>query len=530
MSPPDDNAEFETLLDFLRRSRGFDFTGYKRPSLMRRINRRMDLVNIKKYENYIDYLEVHPDEFSHLFNSILINVTSFFRDPPAWNYLSHEVIPRVIESKKPADFIRIWSAGCASGEEAYTLVITLAEALGLEQFRKRVKVYATDVDEDALVAGRQATYTAKDLAPVSQELKEKYFEPVNSRYLFRGDLRRSVNFGRHDLIQDAPISRLDLLVCRNTLMYFNAETQASILTRFHFALNPGGFLFLGKAELLLTHAKLFTPLDMTYRIFSKADLNARDRLFTPPQAANHDIANQLALQNRLRDAALEASPNASIVVDFNSALVLATQKARSLFGLIPRDIGRPIHELEICYRPAELRPLIEQAYAERRTVTLNGVERRFNDSDAQFLDVQVTPLFQDTGSPLGVSVSYLDISPYVKLREELEHANQELETSSEELQSTNEELETTNEELQSTNEELQTTNEELQSTNEELETMNEELQSTNEELQTVNEEMRQQSAEIDNANSFLKTILSTMRAAIIVLDGDMNILIWNHKS
>jgi two-component system CheB/CheR fusion protein len=199
-------------------------------------------------------------------------------------------------------------------------------------------------------------------------------------------------------------------------------------------------------------------------------------------------------------------------------------------GLIPRDIGRPIHELEIYYRPAELRPLIEQAYAERRTVTLSGVERRFPDGEPQYLDVQVMPLSDENNTQSGVGITYFDVTHLIKLQEELQRANQELETSSEELQSTNEELETTNEELQSTNEELETTNEELQSTNEELETMNEELQSTNEELHTLNDEMRQRSAELDKLNIFLNSILSSMRAGVVVLDNDLLVQIWNFKS
>ncbi|HEU4341646.1 MAG TPA: protein-glutamate O-methyltransferase CheR [Candidatus Binatia bacterium] len=246
------NAKFEALLEFLRQSRGFDFTGYKRASLMRRVNKRMELVNNKTYDDYMDYLEVHPDEFGHLFNAILINVTSFFRDAPAWDFFRSEVIPQIVERRETDGVIRIWSAGCASGEEAYSLAMSFAEAVGIDGFQQRVKIYATDVDEEALNLARQASYSAKALEPVSDELRKKYFEVVNDRYVFRPDLRRSVIFGRHDLIQDAPISRLDLLVCRNTLMYFNAETQAGILSRFHFALNRTGFLFLGKAELLLT--------------------------------------------------------------------------------------------------------------------------------------------------------------------------------------------------------------------------------------------------------------------------------------
>ncbi len=268
--PAEKNAQFEALLDYLKRSRGFDFIGYKRSSLMRRVLKRMQMVGIEDYGDYHDHLKVHPEEFAHLFNTILINVTAFFRDDAAWEYLAQNIVPKILAEKKAGDPVRVWSAGCASGEEAYTVAMLLAEAMGAEAFHQRVKIYATDVDEEALTQARQAGYTDENLQPVPAELRDKYFELSGDRYVFHTDLRRSIIFGRHDLVQDAPISRLDLLVCRNVLMYFNAETQARILARLHFALNDVGFLFLGKAEMLLTHANLFNPTDLKHRIFTKA--------------------------------------------------------------------------------------------------------------------------------------------------------------------------------------------------------------------------------------------------------------------
>jgi two-component system, chemotaxis family, CheB/CheR fusion protein len=249
MTSAERNPAFEALLIYLRQSRGFDFTGYKRSTLIRRVSKRMQILDVGDFGDYLDYLEVHPEEFNFLFNTILINVTSFFRDAVAWEYLKEQVFPLMIAQKQSTEQIRIWSAGCASGEEAYTLAILMAENLGIEQFRQRVKIYATDVDEEALNQSRQALYSTKDIEEIPVELRQKYFEPTGNRYIFRQDLRRSVIFGRHDLLQDAPISRLDLLVCRNTLMYFNSETQGRVLARFHFALNDRGFLFLGKAEI-----------------------------------------------------------------------------------------------------------------------------------------------------------------------------------------------------------------------------------------------------------------------------------------
>jgi two-component system CheB/CheR fusion protein len=263
MEPTD--PHFELLLVYLKESRGFDFTGYKRSSLVRRVNRRMSQVGIPDYQEYLDYLQVHPDEFTALFNTILINVTGFFRDPDAWDYLRAEVLEPLVLSRPADSVIRVWSAGCASGEEAYTLAIALVETLGPEAFRERVKIYATDVDEEQLNEARQATYGEREMQTMPPQLLERYFEQSGNRFSFRKDLRRSVIFGRNDLVQDAPISRIDLLTCRNTLMYFNAETQSKILGRFHFALADSGVLFLGKAEMLLSHGSLFVPIDLKRR-------------------------------------------------------------------------------------------------------------------------------------------------------------------------------------------------------------------------------------------------------------------------
>ncbi|HXG63832.1 MAG TPA: protein-glutamate O-methyltransferase CheR, partial [Blastocatellia bacterium] len=330
MSEPDNDRSFEALLDYLKRARGFDFTGYKRTSLKRRIQKRISMVGVEGFEEYLDYLEVHPEEFLHLFNTILINVTYFFRDEAAWEYLRTALIPRIVAGKKSDEPIRVWSAGCASGEEAYTVAMLLAEELGEDAFRERVKVYATDADEEALMQARAASYSAKQVEAIPPELLEKYFERSETRYVFRKDLRRSVIFGRHDLIQDAPISRVDLLICRNTLMYFNAEAQAKILAHFHFALNDTGFLFLGKSEMLLTHSNLFTPVDLKRRVFTKVPrVNLRDRLLMLAQSGNEEAAGQLANHVRIREASFDAGPLPQFVVDVNGYMVLANQQARA---------------------------------------------------------------------------------------------------------------------------------------------------------------------------------------------------------
>jgi two-component system, chemotaxis family, CheB/CheR fusion protein len=527
MSQPD--PAFEALLEHLKASRGFDFTGYKRTSLMRRVDRRMGQVGIGDYTDYLDHLELHADEFTALFNTILINVTGFFRDAEAWRVLQEQVLPTLLAAKAPGVPLRMWCAGCASGEEAYTLAMVLAELVGIEEFRSRVKIYATDVDDEALGRARYGAYTDREIEGVPHELRARYFEPVGGRHAFRKDLRRSVIFGRNDLVQDAPISRVDLLVCRNTLMYFTAEMQARILSRFHFALAESGVLFLGKAERLLSHRTLFQPIDPEQRMFRKVL-----RAHVPENGIYADgthlpVRPAVGGLDALRAEAMLALPLPQVVITADGMVALANRQAEMLFGVSPRDVGRPFRDLEISYRPAELRKPIEQATAERRTVRVSDVSHT-RGSETTHFEVQASPLVGAEGALLGVTVTFLDVTDARRLQDELEQANRQLETAYEELQSTNEELETTNEELQSTVEELETTNEELQSTNEELETMNEELQSTNDELQTINDELQHRTGDLDRANGFLETILTSLRAGVVVLDPDLHVQVWNQHA
>ncbi|WP_405658633.1 CheR family methyltransferase [Streptomyces sp. RK9] len=523
------DEELEELLGFLRDARGFDFTGYKRSSLGRRIRKRMSDIDVTSYADYRDRLETSADEFSALFNTILINVTSLFRDPDAWTFLQREVLPEVLGDKEPQDEIRVWSAGCSSGEEAYSLAIMFAEALGVEECLNRVKIYGTDVDEEALRDARAALYSAKSLEALPVELREKYFELNGAQYSFRPDLRRRVIFGRHDVTRDAPISRLDLLVCRNTLMYFNVEAQTQIVDRFHFALRENGYLFLGKAEMLLNDADRFEVVSMRQRVFRRRPGDAGPPYQpAPPKIRAIAGAEQrtVARNRQTRDLLLDAIPIPAVAVDADGTVALINSSARVQFALTTNDLGRPFQDLEISYRPVELRSLIEQATHERRTLRVNRVERRVGE-DVQYFDILIQPLTGPTGLAAATIITFTDVTVTTQLKSEIKRVREELETAYEELQSTNEELETTNEELQSSIEELETTNEELQSTNEELETTNEELQSGNEELETMNEEMRIRSEELDEARAFLEGVMSSVAAGVVVLDGEKRVKSWN---
>src|SRR5215470_712917 len=511
MASDPENGDLDALLQYLHERRNFDFRGYKRASLTRRIQKRMQAVGIDDYQRYTEVLEANPGEFAELFNTILINVTGLARDRESWDTLAETIIPAIIDSKPPEEPARIWSAGCASGEEAYTLAVLFAEALGEERFRRSVKIYATDADSDALIDARHGRYREKDLITAfGEERTNRFFERDGDMGVFRGDLRRALIFGRHDLVQDPPISRIDLVTCRNTLMYFTAEVQAKILASFHFALNPGGYLFLGKAEALVTRKQMFDVVDLRQHIFRK-DGNPTDITLLGPLSPSRPRATRKG-SGHLAEAVFEQNGVAQVVLDASGTIALANRAARRMLSIGSAELGRHFRDAEFSFRPADLRTPVERVMRERRPVNLYDVVWQTTAEETTTLDITVAPL----DGQAGVMLTFLDVSRYQHLREELERSQRELET--------------TYEELQSTNEEVETTNEELHSTNEELETMNEELQSTNEELETINNELRERSAEVIELNQFLESILGSLKSAVVVLGAEMEVRAWNRQA
>jgi two-component system CheB/CheR fusion protein len=309
-------------------------------------------------------------------------------------------------------------------------------------------------------------------------------------------------------------------------MYFAADVQQRILANFYFALNRGGFLVVGKAEALQSGRNFFAPYNLKRRVFMKdgaAETNFRLPRLPALEPADRDAPPPLG------EAAFEHAPTAQVVVDDQNQVAGINQAARTLFSLRHRDVGRALQDLELSYRPVELRSMIDEVREERHTVVQRDVRWQKGNDEARSLDVQIDPLALPGEQFAGVIVTYVDSTEHRALQDDLTKARRELETAYEELQSTVEELETTNEELQSTNEELETTNEELQSTNEELETMNEELQSTNEELETMNDELRERTDETLQANSFLGSVLSSIQQGVVVVDRTLRIVAWSRR-
>lgn len=525
------DPDFEGLIGFIQEHRGVDFRGYKRASLRRRITKRMEEVGAEGFAAYHALLEANPQEFVTLLDTVLINVTSFFRDTDSWEVLRQEVVPRIVaQHRDSGTTLRAWSAGCATGQEAYSLAMTFAEAMGgPEAFCGAAKIYATDLDEAALQIARQASYAEAEVEGVPPELLKRYFENGEGRHTLQRDLRRCVIFGRHNLIHDAPIGHVDLLLCRNLLIYLETGTQEDVLPRLHYALRDGGYLFLGKAETQLARSRLFEPVDLKHRIFRKV---SSDKSRNPGGSVSflRPGGEAPSPRARLQEVIIDGAATAYLAVDLEGRLVFANPAARRLLEVGEADVGQLFQDLAISYRPAELRSRIEEAQRLGRTVRLENQEYARPLAAPIRLGIDVTPLFGQDGRPFSTLLAFTDTTRSFLLAQELQAVQEGLETHLEELQSSNEELETTNEELQSTREELETTNEELQSTNEELETMNEELRSANEELEAANDELRRRSDEAAEFRRYADAVLRSMDAGVVVLDGNLKTQSWNRWS
>ena len=453
--------DFEALLNYLKHSCGCDLTRYKHSTLMRRFAVRMLEIKIDNYQDYLHYLQNHPQESTALLDTVLINVTNFFRDRDAWDYLADKIIPQIIANKEPQEPIRVWSAACASGEEVYSLMMLFAEALGIESCLQRVKCYATDIDEAALEQAQQGFYQPKEVKDIPPHLLEKYFEQTERGYVFHPTLRSTILFGRHNLAEDAPMSKIDLLACRNALMYFNLETQATILIRFHFALKNNGFLFLGNAETASANRPIFTPVNLKHRIFAKGlKLGVEEHLQLTGRSRKKQAALPLLTPDCFWKTAFETSPFAQLALDFNNYLILANKQANALFSLTFNDVGRPLRSLN----PGKVFGLytaIKQLHKDNLPVTLKHVEW-IAPNGITYFDIFIAPVFDLQGRLLGVNLTFTDVTGNQPLQKTIEQANLELTRVSQALEEAKAQLDVTQAELESTQKELETVYEEMQ--------------------------------------------------------------------
>lgn len=536
-------SSIDRIVDILRNKTGNDFHGYKQNTFLRRVQRRMQVVQIDEISAYVDFLRNDKDEAQHLFNDLLIGVTEFFRDPREFDVLEQQVIPQIFDGKQAGQQVRVWVLGCATGEEAYSIAILLREHMARLDSAPSVQIFATDIDSRALATARVGRYRTDIEANVSPERLARWFVREGDTYCVAKELREMCIFSQHNVIKDAPFSKLDLVSCRNLLIYLNAELQNRVIPLFHFALLPERFLFLGSSENVTRHPKLFAPVDRRARIFKKLDNGtrlppefpiattaARTSVEVPPART---FGSDVGLERKAHRIAERYAPAYVITDDSFHILHFSGRTGRfieptagaatlDLLSLVHRDL-----RLELRTALSRARETNEPAHTDQVLLGVNG--------HTVGVDITVEPiddapegqrsfvvLFKD-GAVRPSPVSSGSASSLVR-SEHVERLENELRATRERLQATIEELESTNEELKSSNEEYQSLNEELQSANEELETSREELQSVNEELTTVNGELAHRVQELTRATSDLKNFLESTQIATVFLDNDMRVM------
>jgi len=538
------------VLALLHTRMGFDFRGYRKGMLTRRIERRMSLNHCNQIADYLAFLGEHPDEVTKLFRDLLISVTNFFRDPEAFQTLETEVIAPLVCAREPEAPLRVWSAGCATGEEPYSLGLLLLEQLAAAQKSCQVQIFATDVDEDALEVARQGTYPESIAADVSPERLGRFFTRVDdASYQVSKPLREIVIFARQNLISDAPFSKLDLIVCRNLLIYLEPEVQKKVVSLLHFSLNERGFLFLGPSETIGRHIDLFEPVSKKWRIYRRIGPSRPERVEMPIAAAADPLVpvRCLAPPSTTRPVSFADMTHRLLLDQFAPPAVLINRKYEILYFFGPTDrylavaAGEPTQDLMMMAREGlrtKLRSAIHKAVRESGPVTLADARVKRN-GDYHPVIVTIRPVQGPQGADRLLLVTFQDSdqdrvppSPPETVAEEsvVRQLEYELKATKEDLQSTIEGLESSNEELKASNEEVMSTNEEFQSANEELETSKEEMQSLNEELTTVNNQLQDKVEELESANNDTANVLICTEVAIVFLDNKLRIKRYTHPA
>ncbi|MFO7803106.1 MAG: CheR family methyltransferase [Desulfovermiculus sp.] len=541
----------QKIFALLRVQAGQDFSFYKANTIQRRISRRMLLNQIEEYETYLAFLRQDPGELNTLFQELLIGVTNFFRDPESFEVLKNEVLPKALAELQDDACFRVWVPGCSSGEEVYSLAITILECL--DDFagkRISVQLFGTDIDQRAIAKAREGRYPESIQADVSQERLDRFFYSEGNAYRVRKDLRDTVIFSVQNVLKDPPFSRLNLLSCRNLLIYLNTEAQKRLLPLFHYTLSPGGILMLGSSETIGGFNNLFQSLNHTWKIYKRRDVpqHLLDRIEFPtgrqeavPETAGRIKANDAAkadLEQVSRDVLLERFAPAAAVVDPQGTIQYIQGKTGKYLEL---SSGMPTQNILDMAREGlrvELSLAMRRAVSAKEEIVREQV-KVLGGGGEQEVNLHVIPLekykglagillvvFQEVASQaqdFGGKQAIQERGSGEQFTDKVAELEQELRETRESHQSIVEELESSNEELKSTNEELQSSNEELQSTNEEMESSKEELQSLNEELQTVNSELQSKVEELSEAQDDIKNLLSSTEIAIVFVDNDLRI-------
>jgi len=511
---------------------------------MRRVMRRMQVNQLTTAEAYIEKLRQEPQEVNALFRDLLINVTNFFRDAEAFESLATHAIPKLFEGRGADDTVRVWVPGCATGEEVFSIGILIREQMDKLSAVPRVQIFATDIDERALAAARGARYPAALLDSVSPERRRRFFILDGGSYVVSKDVRELCIFSPHSVVRDPPFSRIDLISCRNLLIYFGAEAQNQVIPTFHYALRPEGYLFLGSAENVSQFDDLFSSIDKKHRVFRRrSDIAPHVRLplivnaLKPGQVSDlmprRPPLGGVGLRQRVDEHVLERFAPAHVVVNRDGDVVYYSGKTGKY---LEPPAGIPTRQLLTLARKGlrlDLRTAFREAVETGHSATREGVAVENETGGVQIVNILVEPLAENNGEPLYL-ILFIDQGPVLSHEEArlrvgssqdgaALHVERELRETRDRLQSMIEEYETALEELKSSNEELVSVNEEMQSTNEELEASKEELQSVNEELHTVNGELSSKVEALDRANNDLQNLFESTEVATIFLDTQLTI-------
>jgi two-component system, chemotaxis family, CheB/CheR fusion protein len=528
----------EAILTILRSHSGHDFSGYKTKTFFRRVKRRMQLAQIESLQAYVELLKDNGAEVRSLFSDLLINVTNFFRDADAFKTLGEMVVPRLFQERGAGDAVRLWVPGCATGEEVYSIAILLREHMDTLTVTPNVQIFATDIDQAALQVARTARYPEALLDTVSAERKRRFFQNDGSSYVLRKEVRELCIFSPHNVIRDPPFSHMDMVSCRNLLIYFGQEVQHRILPTFHYALKPGGYLFLGMSESIGQFGDLFATIDKKHRLFQAREhvptqrwrmLREATPLAALPGLAERARPSGSQLRQVVEAQVVERHAPAHVVVNAAGDVVYYSAKTGKFLEAAQ---GAPTRQLPLLVRSGlrlSVRSALREAAETRRAVVCADIATEDNEK-VELVTLTVEPLPDSSSAEPQYLVVFETNGPTHQQAEQRQEIldgagttelERELRDTRERLQSTIEEYETALEELKSSNEELVSVNEEAQSTNEELEASKEEMQSLNEELNTINLELSKKVEDLDEANSDLRNLFESTRIGTVFLDRNL---------
>jgi two-component system, chemotaxis family, CheB/CheR fusion protein len=536
----------DKIFMILRDRTGNNFSYYKLSTINRRIDKRMAINQIDSLDTYLKYLKNTPEEADLLFKELLIGVTAFFRDKAAFEALESQVIHKIIDSKSVKDSIRIWVPGCSTGEEAYTIAILFEEALRKQKKKISVQIFASDIDEEAIDFARLGVYPESITADVDSKILQRYFSLNDHSWKVKKELRDKVIFAVQNLISDPPFSKLDLISCRNLLIYLNTESQQRVFPIFHYSLNQEGFLFLGTSETIGQYSNLFSQLDRKNKLYVRKTAIVQQRPHLDFAQTHYDTGLTLkaktGLSAKTPSLRLAELTEKMLLYNYAPGCVIINEKYTALYFygdtgkyLQPTTGEASLNILDMARSglKTHLRTAITKVRKNKREVEHPGIQVKTNGS-YQTINLKVKPITQSETEEQLLMLIFEDVPDVaqipaaVKGGEEMENPQlieleHELASTKEYLQTTIEELEISNEELKSSNEELQSSNEELQSTNEELETSKEELQSVNEEMITVNTELQNKISELAHAHDDMSNLLASTEIGTIFLGKDLEI-------